>query len=151
MAKSHRFSLLFWILNLQRSKILPSTVKIELFYLHSQQLTSAHNRHDGKDSDSKTAFRNNSYRPYLFNADQCVLSIFGILSKWLKHCLCWRILAFSKTRESVGKVHSFNFFDILKWLKLMNTKMRMERQVWKWEIITSLVKKNFPHSILLAF
>ena len=39
------------------------------------------------------------------------------------------ILAFGNIRESRCEVHSFNFFDILKRLKLVNTKMRMKRQV----------------------
>ena len=92
----------------------PSTVEIELFCPHCQQLTSNHNRHDGKDSGQWNSISNNSYWPYLFKADQCdlpSLGFFEILSPR------WRSLAFRYTRESRDKVHSFNFFDILKRLK----------------------------------
>lgn len=117
----------------------PSTVEIELFCPHCQQLTFNHNRHDGKDSGQWDSISNNSYWPYLFKADQCdlpSLGFFEILSPR------WRSLAFRYTRESRDKVHSFNFFDISKRLKLINTKIRMKREVWKRETITSLAKNN---------
>ena len=105
----------------------------------------------GRIRGSKTAFGMTTTDLYSSKRISVFFQSLGLFQSGWNIVLCWLILAFGYIRESRCEVHSFNFFDILKRLKLMNTKMRMKRQVWKWEIITELPPFNFVCFLKIAF